>query len=145
MTGPFLAFAFDVPRRLARGKLLWVFLLVSVLWLLIPLLLAATTDAEGHKVLTFAGKPWLDQPRPGQSAPPPIDPEEMVRVLIGGIFGVFFACYAGPFSGLVLLADAVPSAFAPGSAEINVPKPVQRSTIVLARHVGALLVAIGLS
>jgi len=44
----------------------------------------------------------------------------------------------GVATGLVLVADAVPSAFAPGAAELLAPRPLPRAGIVLGRFAGGL-------
>jgi ABC-type transport system involved in multi-copper enzyme maturation permease subunit len=137
--GPFVTIALDVPRRLARNKILW--LLVVVIGLLLVFGAAPIGfDTEGKlDLLTYWGKELSK----------PLEPEPDFRFKIATsfltlVFAKALASCAGVFTGILLLADAVTSAFAPGAAEVTLPKPVSRGAIVLARHLGAVLVALGL-
>lgn len=135
MSGPFRVLAGEVPRRLLRGWLFWILLLAIALAILVGAApLGRATDRSGAEMLTFGGSPLQLK-----EVEPPF--HESLRGYLLGLFGWFFAGSAGVLTGLILLADAVTSAFAPGAAELNVPKPVDRATIVLARHAGAVLVA----
>jgi ABC-type transport system involved in multi-copper enzyme maturation permease subunit len=145
MTGPFLALALDVPKRLARGWVLWILLGLTLLSLLLPLGLHVAHDKAQNPYITIFG--LLGRPDPGEGAVT-LAPEDGATLLrqevidfVGGLFGIALASYIGVFTGLVFFADAVTSAFAPGAAEITLTKPVLRSTVVLARFVGAVAVA----
>jgi hypothetical protein len=132
----FLAIAGDVPRRVRRGWLMWLFFVaIIVLLALVALPLGKAQDVDGTIYATW----WGNDMRGDRANPMSLD--VAVNGFVGGIFGLFLASYVGVFAGLVLLADAVSSAFAPGQAELNLPKPIPRATIVVARHVGAMAVA----
>lgn len=139
--GPFLTVALDVPRRMARSKLLWLLVVVTGI-----LLLAAAVPLGFGK--DGAGKPIVQYLSFELGPLDPADPESPFKwasSYLTLIFAKYLACYLGVFCGLLLLADAVPNAFAPGSAEVVLPKPVHRATIVCARELGAVLVALGLA
>ncbi len=134
----FLAILNDVPRRIRTS---WVFWILLVLVLLVVGFFALSINVrtgDNGTVLTWWGEEVQDA---SEGHFVHVAATEEAPAFAGNFLGVFCACYVGVFAGLVLLADSVSSAFGPGSAEINVPKPVHRATILVARHVGALVVA----
>ncbi|MBI3723998.1 MBL fold metallo-hydrolase [bacterium] len=135
MIRPFLALAFDVPRRMSRGKVFWIFAFLCLLTLCLAFALSVRKAESGKEYLTWFGQP--DYPPPGF---PPIRDE--LQDFLMQLFG-FLTLYAGVLSGLVIFSDVATNAFAPGSAELNVPKPIHRGAIVAARHLGAVLMASG--
>jgi ABC-type transport system involved in multi-copper enzyme maturation permease subunit len=137
----FLAIAADVPRKIRRGWLMWILLvLVALILGLTALPLGHGQDPDGTAYCTWFGNDMRAHYQ-GGAIDKSIPIEEQVGNFVGNFYGYGIACYLGVLAGLILLADAIPSAFAPGQAELNLPKPVHRATIVLARHVGALMVA----
>lgn len=132
----FRTLALDVPRRFRSGWIVWILLVLGLLALAFG---AGSIGVGGEGEARFATLFGKEMGAPPGGRTPPL--ELLLRDYVGGLFAVFLACYVGAFSGLIFLADAVPSAFQPGAAELVVPKPLPRAAIVLARHVGALVVA----
>lgn len=133
----FLAVAADVPRKIRTSWLFWILLVLGVgIILFLGLSVNVKPDKDVGQVATFWGQEIKDQ----EAAFARASAEKMIAFFIGSFLD-FFVCYAGVFAGLVLMADAVTSAFGPGQAELNIPKPVHRATLILARHTGALFVA----
>ncbi|HZV01673.1 MAG TPA: hypothetical protein VFF73_33490 [Planctomycetota bacterium] len=139
----FLALAWDVPRRIRTGWFFWILLLlVAGVLALVALPLGTRTTDDSLLRLTWFGN-VVDLPDPDHPGKELIDVKRSIEVYLASFIGIFFGCGFGVFAGLVALADAVSSAFVPGAAEINLPKPVRRGTIIIARHLGALWVATG--
>jgi ABC-type transport system involved in multi-copper enzyme maturation permease subunit len=121
---------------------MWILLvLVALVLAFAAAPLGRGVEADGTGFVTFYG--WDMRGNGHDTLVHPSTLQEQVGNYLGGFFGYFMACYLGVLAGLILLADAIPSAFAPGQAELNLPKPVHRATIVLARHFGACAVATG--
>lgn len=136
----FLAIASDVPRKIRTSWLFWILLtLVALALLFFWASINVKTAPDGRTIGTWFGEEFRETTEDGKFVSG--SAERMVPILAGGVIGAFFACYVGVFLGLVLLSDAVTSAFAPGQAELNLPKPMSRGAIVVARHLGAVMVA----
>ncbi|MEZ0228394.1 MAG: ABC transporter permease [Planctomycetota bacterium] len=135
----FLALVADVPRRMRTSWISWILIVIMLgLLALFVAPLGVKTDSAGEAFLTYFANDTRPPPNSGIAA---LSMHESLEQYIGQFFGLAIASYCGVFAGLIFLSDAVTSAFAPGQAELNLPKPVHRATIVLARHVGALVVA----
>ena len=113
--------ALDVPKRLARGRIAWVLVVVNALAILG---VAGGVGAGEHGLAFWGAELGLT-----------------LANLLGAVFGLALASVLGVVTGLMLLADAATSAFAPGAAECTLPKPVSRATVVIARFLGAVLTA----
>jgi ABC-type transport system involved in multi-copper enzyme maturation permease subunit len=135
----FLAILNDVPRRIRTSWVFWILLVLVLLVVGFFAISICVRTGDNGTVMTWWGEELQDVNDQGHFVH--VDVTDEAPRFAGGFLGVFCACYVGVFAGLVLLADSVSSAFGPGSAEINVPKPVHRATILVARHVGALAVA----
>lgn len=134
----FFAIAMDVPRKIRTSWLFWILIvLIALVLAFFGLSINVRPDTDGL-VATWWGEEIREQALDGFHR---ADAATKIPEFLGGFVGFFCACFVGVFAGLILLADAVSSAFAAGQAELNLPKPVNRATIVLARHLGALLVA----
>lgn len=69
---------------------------------------------------------------PAEAAP------RLVLILVHGVLVHFLAATLGIAIGLVLVADAVPSAFDRGAADVLLSRPVRRADVVLGRFAGAV-------
>ncbi len=136
----FMALVADVPRRMRTSWIFWILIVIMLVLLgfFVAPLGQKTDSTSGDVYLVYFGQ---DTRPPPNSGMPALSMHDSLEQYLGQVFGVAFAAYCGVFAGLIFLADAVTSAFGPGQAELNVPKPVNRATIVLSRHVGALFVA----
>jgi hypothetical protein len=130
---PHLALAGDVLVRAARTRVLWVYLILgSLVAAAIPAGIEFTEVAPDRWQLRFFVLDLPPRGGDGARAACVLELAYMLLYRIGGVslFGVGL--------GVLATQNAVASAFAPGTAELILPRPISRAGVALSRFAGAL-------
>lgn len=130
--------ALDVPRRLVRARIL-----IGMLLLLSMFMAAMVGGLEVQtRPLPSSGGTVLVWGNEAHSATVGPASQVLLEYLCYVVLSFGGVAIAGS-TLLILTNDAIPRAFLPGAAEVTLTKPLGRWEVVLARALGAFLVAAG--
>ena len=128
-----LTLAWDVLAESARGRFLWIYLaLASAVTLVCALGIGLETVGERTSLL-FLGTELNRSGDIAQIARPALLLTFYNFALVMSSWG-----FVGVVLGLFATCGSVSDAFAPGQAELILPRPISRGEVVLARFAGGL-------